>query len=62
MRLWKSLYGHPESAFYWDQEFREIMKMMGATRIDNFPSNFWVPKYRLLLTLHVDDIVVSEGF
>lgn len=35
--------------------------MMGATHIDNFPSNFWVPKYRLLLTLYVDDIVVSEG-
>ena len=45
VRLWKSLYGHAESGFYWDQKFSEIMKMMGATHIDNFPSNFRVPKY-----------------
>ena len=59
VRLWKSLYGYPESGFYWNQKFREIMKMMGATHIDNFPSNFWVSKYKLLLTLYVDDIIVS---
>lgn len=33
--------------------------MMGATHIDNFPSNFWVTKYKLLFTLYVDDIIVS---
>ena len=33
--------------------------MMGATHIDNFPSNFWVPKYKMLLTLYVDDTIVS---
>ena len=59
VRLWKSLYGHPESGYYWDQKFREIMKMMGAKHIDSFPSNFWIPKYKLLLTLYVDDIIVS---
>ena len=59
VRLWRSLYGHPESGYHWDQRFRSVMSQMNAVHLDNFPSNFWLSSYGLLLTLYVDDILIS---
>ena len=30
VRLWKSLYGHPEAGYHWDQRFKQIMGEIGA--------------------------------
>ena len=30
VRLWKSLYGHPEAGYHWDQRFQQIMSEIGA--------------------------------
>ena len=35
------------------------MTYFDAKHIDTFQSNFWIPKYKLLLSLYVDDVVVS---
>ena len=59
VRLWRSLYGHPEAGHHWDMRFREVMTYFDAKHIDTFQSNFWIPKYKLLLSLYVDDVVVS---
>ncbi|CAE7029195.1 GIP [Symbiodinium natans] len=59
VRLWKSLYGHPESGFHWHERFKQVMSLMGGEHSELFQSSFWFPKTRQLLTLYVDDIVLS---
>ena len=59
VRLWRSLYGHPEAGYHWDKRFREVMTYFNAEHIETFQSNYWIPKYKLLLSLYVDDVVVS---
>ena len=59
VRFWRSLYGHPEAGHRWDMRSREVMTCFDAKPIDTFQSNFWIPKYKLLLSLYVDDVVVS---
>lgn len=59
VRLWRLLYGHPESGFRWDKRFREVMSIMGDQHIDACQSNYWLPKFGLLGSLYVDDIIVS---
>ena len=60
VRLWKSLYGHPEAGYHWDQRFKQIMSEIGAVHCaDTFQSTYYIKESRLLLTLYVDDIVLS---
>ena len=54
----KSLYGHPESGFHWDARFREVMTLMGGKADVDNQSN-WTFENGLLLTLYVDDILLS---
>ena len=42
VRLYRSLYGHPEAGYHWDQRFKKIMKEMGATHCaDTFQSTYF---------------------
>ena len=59
VRLRKSLYGHPESGFHWHERFKQVMREMGGEHSELFQSSFWFAKTRQLLTLYVDDIVLS---
>ena len=59
VELKKSLYGHPESGGHWGRKFQSIMIQMGAQESHLFPSNFVLPRLGLLVTLDVDDIVLS---
>lgn len=59
VRLWRSLYGHPESGFHWNERFKAVMSQLGAVPLPSFPSNYWLPSFGLMLSLYVDDIVVS---
>lgn len=59
VRLIKSLYGHPESGWHWNNRFAEVMSLMGGVHLPNFQSSYWFPESRMLLTLYVDDIVLS---
>ena len=59
VRLVRSLYGHPESGYHWDQRLREVMKLLEGQHVDEFPSSFWFPQRKLLVTCYVDDILCS---
>ena len=60
VRLYKSLYGHPEAGYHWDQRFKKVMAEMGATHCaDTFQSTYYFKDSGLLLTLYVDDMVLS---
>ena len=59
VRLWKSLYGHPESGFHWHRRFSDIMKQMGGVHSDLFQSTWIFKSTGQMLTLYVDDIVLS---
>ena len=41
VRLWKSLYGHPESGYHWHERFSTIMKAMGGEHSDLFQSTWF---------------------
>ena len=59
VKLVKSLYGHPESGYHWHNRFTQVMEAMEGVHMSNFQSSFWFPKSRMLLTLYVDDMVLS---
>ena len=59
VRLWRSLYGHPESGYHWNERFKSVMTQMNGVHLDDFPSNYWLPLYGMLLSLYVDNILVS---
>ena len=58
-RLIKALYGHPESGAHWEAHLTEAVVGLGGTEVWNFPSTFWFPEWRLLLTVYVDDLLLS---
>ena len=58
-RLVKALYGHPESGGHWENHLAEALLLRGSKPITDFPSNFWFPKTRLMLTVYVDDLLLS---
>ena len=59
VKLIKSLYGHPESGYHWDCRFKEVMRKMGGVHMTGFQSSYWFEKSKLLLTLYVDDMILS---
>ena len=59
VKLVKALYGHPEAGWHWNNRFCEVMKLMQGTHLPNFQSSYWFPHRSLLLTLYVDDMVLS---
>ena len=58
-KLHKSLYGHPESGGHWGRKFKSVMSELNAVESPLFPSNFINKELGPLVTLYVDDIVVS---
>ena len=43
VRLYRSLYGHPESGYHWDQRFKAIMKELKAEHLaDVFQSTYFI--------------------
>ena len=57
--LVKSLYGHPESGSHWEEHLRKILIPMGGYEVPEHPSTFCFKSSRLLLTVYVDDLMVS---
>jgi hypothetical protein len=53
------LYGHPESGGHWERHLTKAVVQIGGEAVPNHPSSFWFPKHRLLLTVYVDDLMLS---
>ena len=58
-RLIKSLYGHPESGAHWEQHLTAAIRRCGGEPVDMHPSSFYMKDLKLLLTVYVDDLLLS---
>ena len=58
-RLVMALYGHPESGAHWDKHLTESIVRCGGHAIEEHPSSFWFPNEKLMLSVHVDDLIMS---
>ena len=58
-RLNKALYGHPESGGHWEKHLEEAIKALGGEPVENHPSSYWFEGSKLLLTVYVDDLLLS---
>ena len=58
-RLYKALYGHPESGGHWENHLTESVRSLRGEPIWNHPSSFWFPGPKLMLSVYVDDLLLS---
>ena len=60
IRLWRSLYGHPEAGSHWERHLEKELLAMSATMISEFPSTYIFDNYGgLALIVYVDDFVLA---
>jgi len=57
--LVKALYGHPESGGHWERHLTEAVLASGGIAIPEHPSSFWFPDTKLMLSVYVDDLLLS---
>jgi len=55
----KALYGHPESGAHWERHLTAKILEIGGQPIENHPSSFFFPEERMLLSVYVDDLLMS---
>ena len=55
----RTLYGHPEAGAHWENHLTAILKELGGKVLPSHPSAFWFASTRLLLTIYVDDLMLS---
>jgi len=66
--LERALYGHPESGGHWERHLEEAIRAINGIPVPNHPSSFSFEESKLLLTVYVDDLLLSgpaehhEGF
>ena len=58
-KLVKALYGHPESGGHWERYLTDAIKAIGGLPMFGHPSCFWFEAQRMLLTVYVDDLLLS---
>ena len=58
-RLVMALYGHPESGALWEKHLTESIVKCGGQAMDEHPSSFWFQKEKLMLSVYVDDLIIS---
>ena len=55
----KALYGHPDSGGHWEKHLTTAIKTVGGQPMPDHPSTFWMKSTRLILTVYVDDLLLS---
>ena len=55
----KSLYGHPESGAHWERHLTAAIRRCGGEPVDMHLSSFFMPQLKLLLTVYLDDLLLS---
>ena len=58
-QLHKALYGHPESGGHWERHLNAKVKACGGEPIEEHPSSFWFGDLKMLMTVYVDDLLLS---
>ena len=58
-KLKKALYGHPESGAHWERHLTDAILKVGGEKVSGHNSTFWFPRERQLLTVYVDDLLLS---
>ena len=58
-RLKMALCGHPESGARWENHLTEALRKIGGEPVPGHPSSFWFPFNGMLLTVYVDDLLLS---
>jgi len=58
-KLNKALYGHPEAGGHWEAHLHKAIQACGGTSVPNHPSSYWMESTKLLLTVYVDDLLLS---
>ena len=58
-RLVKALYGHPESGGHWERHLTQAIRECGGEAVEEHPSSFYFPAEKMLLTIYVDDLLLS---
>ena len=58
-KLKKALYGHPESGAHWEEHLTKAIRLVGGEPVPEHKSTFWFPKERQMLTVYVDDLLLS---
>ena len=60
VKLIMALYGHPEAGAHWERHLTEKVVAMGGVELKaEHPSSFWFKDRKLLLTVYVDDLLLS---
>ena len=57
--LVRALYGHPEAGGHWERHLTNALKALGGSPVQGHPSCYWFVKEKLLLTVYVDDLLLS---
>jgi len=57
--LERALYGHRESGAHWQEHLEEAIRAIGGIPVPNHPSSCWFAKSKLLLTVYVEDLLLS---
>ena len=57
--LVKSLYGHPEAGGHWENHLTNAVRGCGGDPIANHPSSYWFKDLKLLMSVYMDDLLVS---
>ena len=55
----KALYGHPEAGGHWEIHLTKAIEDCGGKKVDGHPSTFWFEESELLMTVYVDDLLLS---
>ena len=53
------LYGHPEAGACWEDHCENKLTEIGFEPIPNWRSCFWLPEYKALLIVYVDDFKLA---
>ena len=60
VRLLLALYGHPDSPTFWEDYCNGKVKLVGFNSMGaEWPSMFWHPRLRLLLSVYADDFKMA---
>merc|ERR1711907_464782 len=59
VRLSKALYGHPKAGYFWERHCTQYLKKAKFEPVSEINSLFYRDDLKLLLTVYVDDFILT---